>query len=111
MIDQDTNKANFQLLAKVGEVDLPLPIEHDACIKDRLHCPLKNGEKYTLKYILNIPKATPTVRQLNLNIINIKYKLNQFYLFQFQMSTSVTAKLVGDHGTVGCGVVHGEIKD
>ena len=63
--DQDTEKAKLQVMAKIGEVDLPLPIDHDICIKDRLPCPLKNGEKYTMKYSVDIPKAAPTVSQLN----------------------------------------------
>ena len=63
--DQDTEKAKLNVMAKIGEVDLPLPIDHDICKNGRLTCPLKNGEKYTLKYSFDIPKAAPTVSQLN----------------------------------------------
>ena len=61
MTDQDTSKAKIMLTTKIGETDVPLPIETDACSNNRLPCPLKKNQKYTLNYNWTLPKALPTV--------------------------------------------------
>ena len=71
MTDQDTSKATITLTARVGEADVPLPIDTDACAKNRLPCPLKKDQKYTLKYDWTLSKTLPTVRII-INIIKLK---------------------------------------
>ncbi len=60
--DQDTKKAEIELYAKLGDVDIQIPgVDTDAC-KMNLPCPLKKDTKYTLKYSVFIPKLVPNVR-------------------------------------------------
>ena len=79
ILDQDTTKATITLTAKIGETDVPLPIETDACAKNRLPCPLKKNQKYTLKYDWTLPKALPTVIIIII-IIKLKWIIIKFEL-------------------------------
>ncbi|CAG2180620.1 unnamed protein product, partial [Oppiella nova] len=84
--NQDTTKAEIDLIAKVGELELPIPApDKDAC--HFMKCPIKKGDTVTLKYPVTIPAIAPTIE------------------------ADVTAKLKGEHGDLVCGTVHGDIKD
>ena len=59
-IDQDSKKAEIELNAKVGELEIQVPgVETDAC--KFMSCPIKKGDTKTLKYTLTIPSIAPTV--------------------------------------------------
>ncbi|CAG2111596.1 unnamed protein product [Medioppia subpectinata] len=84
--NQDSATAELDLIAKIGELELPIPApDKNAC--HFMKCPLKKGETHKLVYPATIPAAAPTIE------------------------ADVTAKLKGEHGDLVCGTVHGDIQD
>ena len=84
--NQDTAKLELKVTANIGGLELPVPgIDSDGC--KVVKCPLKKGETYTTSYSQMLPSITPKGR------------------------TTVTARLIGDHGPVVCSSVVHDIQD
>ncbi|XP_054154518.1 mite group 2 allergen Lep d 2-like [Oppia nitens] len=84
--NQNSQKAEIDLVAKVGDIEVPVPgVDKNAC--NHMPCPVKKGDTVTLKYKATIPKNAPTIE------------------------ADVTARLKGENGDLVCGIVHGDIKD
>ncbi|XP_054160242.1 mite group 2 allergen Lep d 2-like [Oppia nitens] len=88
--NQDTSKADWDLVAKVGELEFDLAALIPGFDKDGCHsqkCPVKKGDKVTFKYDITIPGATP------------------------EIEAEVKAVLKGEKGDLFCGTVRGNIKE
>nr|CAD32314.1 Lep D 2 precursor [Lepidoglyphus destructor] len=83
--NQDTNKVTIKVLAKVAGTTIQVPgLETDGC--KVLKCPIKKGEALDFNYGMTIPAITPKIK------------------------VDVTAELVGDHGVMACGTIHGQVE-
>ncbi len=63
LADQDTKTVRLDVVADAMGIRVPIGVDHDGC--HRLSCPLKKGEKYTLKYDFQVSKTIPNVSWLS----------------------------------------------
>nr|CAD32313.1 Lep D 2 precursor [Lepidoglyphus destructor] len=83
--NQDTAKVTIKVLTKVAGTTIQVPgLETDGC--KFIKCPVKKGEALDFIYSGTIPAITPKVK------------------------ADVTAELIGDHGVMACGTVHGQVE-
>lgn len=84
--NQDTEKVQIKIMAKVGGLQNPIPgVDENGC--KHIKCPLAKGEKATFTYSLNIPMLIPSIK------------------------ARIIAWLIGDRGVLACVLVNGEIND
>ena len=85
--NQDTTKIGVAINAKLNGFNIPVPSTNtDVCTI--IKCPLVKGQKYTFTHEYSIPAIVPTIKNAEL-----------------------TAKFTGDHGTLACLTLGGDITD
>lgn len=84
--NQDSEHLKLIISADVNGIEIEVPgFDQDGC--HYVQCPIHKGQDYDIKYSYNVPAVLPNIKG------------------------TLTAKVIGDNGLVGCLKLNGEIAD